>query len=187
MRFLPSTRYSGRIPAVPRERPNGMPLCRWLASGLLVLCCAGRVCLASSQPGPASPAANAAHITLGRAAVSLYGPWKFTIGASPLDPRTGQPLWAEPGFDDSRWENVDLTPSSGAANPITGVAGYVPGWTQKGHPGYWGPAWYRLRVRISAEPGVPFAVAGPQLDDIYQLYDNGVLAGHFGSFLPHGH
>jgi hypothetical protein len=45
-----------------------------------------------------------------RRPVPLYGPWRFTVGDSPIDPRTGQPLWAEPGFDDSHWETVDLTP-----------------------------------------------------------------------------
>jgi hypothetical protein len=144
-----------------------------------------------AAPAPSQSAAqtpqDSVHITLGRAAVSLYGPWKFTTGDSPLDPKTGQPLWAQPGFDDSHWENVDLTPASGAQNPITGTAGYVPGWTQKGHPGYWGYAWYRIRIHIDADPGIRFALAGPSIDDAYQLYDNGILSGHFGSFLPHGH
>ncbi|HEX3986694.1 MAG TPA: PP2C family protein-serine/threonine phosphatase [Acidobacteriaceae bacterium] len=159
---------------------------RRLAPGLLILAFAVRVCFAA-PPSSAPPAQDSAHITLGRAAVSLYRPWKFTVGDSPIDPETGRPLWAEPGFDDAHWENLDLTPASGAENPITGIAGYVPGWTHRGHPGYWGYAWYRIRVDISAEPGTRLAVAGPQIDDAYQLYDNGILTGHFGSFLPHGH
>jgi hypothetical protein len=80
------------------------------------------------------------HITLGQSAVPLYGPWKFTVGDSPIDPRTGQPLWAEPDFDDSKWETVDLTPKDGAFDPGAGLSGYVPGWTAKGHPGSWGYA-----------------------------------------------
>ena len=48
------------------------------------------------------------HITLGQSVVPLYGPWKFSVGDSPLDPATGGPLWAQPGFDDSKWETVDL-------------------------------------------------------------------------------
>jgi len=165
-----------------------MRFCRCLAPSLLLF-----VLAAFAAPSPAHsattgpPTQDSLQITLGRAAASLYGPWKFTVGDSPLDPKTGQPLWAEPGFDDSRWETVDLTPTSGAQNPITGVAGYVPGWTKRGHRGYWGYAWYRIRIHIDAEPGVRFAVAGPSIDDAYQLYDNGQLAGHFGSFLPHGH
>ena len=52
------------------------------------------------------------HVTLGQSVVPLYGPWKFTVGDSPIDPSTHTPLWAEPGFDDSRWETVDLTPKA---------------------------------------------------------------------------
>ncbi|HZZ41210.1 MAG TPA: PP2C family protein-serine/threonine phosphatase [Acidobacteriaceae bacterium] len=168
-----------------------MRFCRCLAPGFFMLALAVRVGFAAPSPVLSSSASQAPqdslHISLGRAAVSLYGPWKFTVGDSPLDPRTGQPLWSDPGFNDSGWETVDLTPASGAENPITGTAGYVPGWTKRGHPGYWGYAWYRIRIHTDAEPGIRFALAGPQIDDAYQLYDNGVLAGHFGDFLPHGH
>ena len=45
------------------------------------------------------------HVTLGQSVVPLYGPWKFTVGDSPVDPSTHSPLWAEPGFDDSRMGN----------------------------------------------------------------------------------
>ena len=41
-------------------------------------------------------------IQLGDSVAPLYGPWKFTVGDSPVD-ASGQPLWAEPGFDDSKW------------------------------------------------------------------------------------
>jgi hypothetical protein len=43
-----------------------------------------------------SAADNMAEISLGQSAVPLYGPWKFTIGDSPLDPGTHAPLWACP-------------------------------------------------------------------------------------------
>jgi hypothetical protein len=122
-------------------------------------------------------------VTLGQSAVPLYGPWKFTVGDSPLDPKTGKPLWAESGFDDSKWETVDLTPKDGAFDPVIGTASYVPGWTAKGHPGYWGYAWYRIRVQVQARAGAELALAGPtNVDDAYQVFDNGVLAGHFGDF-----
>ena len=32
------------------------------------------------------------HIVLGRSAVPLYGPWKFTVGDSPLDPVSNTPI-----------------------------------------------------------------------------------------------
>jgi hypothetical protein len=136
---------------------------------------------ATEQPG--QPMNNIAHITLGQSAVPLYGPWKFMVGDSPIDPRTGQPLWAEPDFDDSKWETVDLAPEGGATDPIAGQSGYVPGWTTKGHPGYWGYAWYRIRVKVHARQGAELALAGPaDVDDAYQVFDNGGLAGHFGGF-----
>jgi hypothetical protein len=126
---------------------------------------------------------GAAHITLGKSAVPLYGPWKFTVGDSPIDPRTGTQLWAEPDFDDSKWETVDLTPRTGAIDPIMGLQGYIPGWTANGHPGYFGYAWYRIRVLVHSHPGDVLALAGQaDVDDAYQVFDNGVLAGHFGNF-----
>ena len=42
----------------------------------------------------------ATRITLGQSIVPLTGPWKFHVGD---DPR-----WADPHFDDSQWETVDL-------------------------------------------------------------------------------
>ena len=126
---------------------------------------------------------GAAEISLGQSAVPLYGPWKFTVGDSPVDPVTHGPLWAEPGFDDSKWEAVDLTPKEGSFDSTTGTSGYVPGWTAKGHPGYWGYAWYRIRVHLQERPGEKLALAGPySVDDAYQVFDNGELAGRFGDF-----
>jgi Stage II sporulation protein E (SpoIIE) len=122
-------------------------------------------------------------IALGKSAVALTGPWKFTIGDSPIDPATGKPLWADPAFDDSAWENVDLTPKSGAQNPINGIPDSVPGWTARGHAGYWGYGWYRVRLRIHSEPGTQFALEGPaSVDDAYQVFANGSPIGHFGDF-----
>src|SRR5579863_9878641 len=95
-------------------------ICRALP-GLFLL---ASVALSAQVPVQAAPV----EITLGQAAAPLFGPWKFTIGDSPLDPAIGQPLWAEPGFDDSHWETVDLTPKSGSFDPIGGTSGYVPGW-----------------------------------------------------------
>jgi hypothetical protein len=122
-----------------------------------------------------------AEISLGQSAVPVYGPWKFTVGDSPINTKTGQPLWAEPDFDDARWETVDLTPKEGSFD--FGSAGYVPGWEAKGHPGYWGYAWYRIRVHLQERPGEKLALAGPSdVDDAYQVFDNGELVGSFGDF-----
>ena len=140
----------------------------------------GLTCLGRTQ---AAPSANTPQINVGRAIVRLYGPWKFQIGDSPADPSTGAPLWAAPGFDDSSWETVDLTPANGAFDPVAGMANYVPGWTVKGHPRYSGYAWYRVRVNVSADSDVPLAIAGPSdVDDAYQLFANGKMLGSFGTF-----
>jgi hypothetical protein len=128
-------------------------------------------------------AEKTAQVDLGQSSVPLYGPWKFTVGDSPVDPKTGQPLWADPGFNDAAWENVDLTPTTGSVDPLTGMTGFIPGWTVKGHKGYWGYAWYRIRVQVEALPGQELALAGPaDIDDVYQVFANGTLIGHFGDF-----
>jgi hypothetical protein len=125
-------------------------------------------------------------INLGHSSLPLYGPWKFTVGDSPIDLTTGQPLWAESNFDDSHWENVDLTPASGSIDPLAGFTGFVPGWTVLGHAGYWGYAWYRIRVDVQVQPGQELALAGPSdVDDVYQIFSNGVLVGEFGDFSGH--
>jgi len=79
-------------------------------------------------PAPASPAKTASvaappveRITVGHSTAPLYGPWKFHLGDSPLNPVTHAPLWAERDFDDSQWETVDLTPPDKSLDPIYGV------------------------------------------------------------------
>lgn len=126
---------------------------------------------------------TATGIELGPAAISLYGPWKFTVGDSPIDSRSGRPLWAEPDFDDSRWETADLTPGEGALDPLLGTQQYVPGWTAHGHPGYWGYAWYRIHLQVHTTGEQALALEGSEdVDDAYQVFANGQLEGSFGRF-----
>ncbi|HEV2446988.1 MAG TPA: hypothetical protein VGS58_13750, partial [Candidatus Sulfopaludibacter sp.] len=100
-----------------------------------------------------------------------------------MDPRTGTPLWAETGFEDAHWETVDLTPQSGAADPFTRDPRYVQGWTRKGHPGYWGYAWYRLQIPVTSLPGEKLALLTyGWVDDGFQVFDNGELLGSWGKF-----
>jgi hypothetical protein len=177
------TAYSLNRLSPHKRSPNGTKR-RFVVFDPGVLVC-GTLAAAQVAPQSAPPAQSqsAARITLGQSAVPLFGPWKFTVGDSPIDPKTGKPLWAEPDFDDSRWETVDLTPKNGAIDPGGGNSGYVPGWTAKGHPGYWGYAWYRIRVQVQARPGQELALAGPaDVDDAYQVFENGELTGHFGDF-----
>jgi hypothetical protein len=136
--------------------------------------------LAQAVPAAAAPIA---HITVGDSTAPLNGPWKFHIGDSPVDPVSHVPLWAEPGFDDSNWETVDLTPLNGSLDPVYGVSGMVPGWTARGHAGDWGYGWYRLRVQVMASAGEKLAIEGPPgVDDGYQVFQNGKLLGSFGGF-----
>ncbi len=158
---------------------------------LKIAACAALLCAIFVTKAPAQHAAATATsqvsetnqvIQLGDSVVPLYGPWKFTVGDSPLD-ASGQPLWAAPGFDDSKWEPQDLTPKDGSIDPVSGLSGYVAGWTSRGHPGYWGYAWYRIRVKVESKPGEKLALAGPaNVDDAYQVFDNGNLIGAFGTF-----
>ncbi len=137
---------------------------------------------ASPRPAAVTPE-NTAQITLGKSVVPLYGPWKFQIGDSPIDPATHQPLWAESGFDDSRWETVSLKPEPGVTDPYNGDPRYVTGWTTKGHPGYMGYAWYRLSVPAAASDGSQLALAYPiYVDEGYQVFFNGKLLGGSGKF-----
>jgi hypothetical protein len=111
----------------------------------------------------------------GQASTPLTGPWKF---------QTGDDLrWAAADFDDSSWESVDLAAPPDARDNDVGLPGYVPGWASRGHAGYYGYAWYRLRLTITAPPEEPLAVAGPMaVDSAYQLYVNGRLLGGVGDF-----
>jgi len=122
-------------------------------------------------------AAREVHIASDDDALVLNGPWRFHVGD---DTR-----WADPAFDDTGWETVDLTPSPGDHDPDVGLTRYVPGWQAKGHAGYFGYAWYRSRVSIDARriPGKPLALCGPfYVDNAYQLYVDGRLLGGAGDF-----
>lgn len=138
---------------------------------------------ASTAALAAQPRTAAAPVVLGEATVPLYGPWKFHIGDSPVDPVLHAPLWARPDFDDSGWEDVDLAPQPGSVDPYNGDPRYIRGWTAKGHPGYMGYAWYRLRVQVRARDGERLALDCPvYVDDGYQVFANGQRLGEAGHF-----
>jgi signal transduction histidine kinase len=118
-------------------------------------------------------------IMIGRSRAPLYGPWRFCAADSPVDLVTKVPLWAEPGFDDSKWEIVDLTPRGAS----TADPNYVPGWTAQGHRGHWGYGWYRLQLDVDSNTSKRLALAGPaSVDDAYEVYANGKRLGSFGDF-----
>ena len=140
---------------------------------------------AQSASTPAS--SSITQITLGQSIVALNGPWKFHIGDSPEATGSQGPQWASPDFDDSQWETVNLPHIEDAPSDPDGFfARNAPGWTAKGHPGYWGYAWYRIRVRVSVHPAEKLALAGPsRVSNGYQVFANGVLLGSFGKFSGH--
>ncbi len=137
---------------------------------MLLLILIVSACCLRAQTAPA----NAVPIVFGHSVVALNGPWKFHIG--------DDPQWANPNFDDSQWETVDLTPRPGVADPFTRNPAYVPGWTTQGHPGYWGYAWYRIRFAAAAGPGENLAVMADGVDDGYQVFAQGKLLGSNGQF-----
>lgn len=119
----------------------------------------------SGPPVAAMPDTALIPVRLGDSSVDLNGPWKFHTG--------DDQAWADPKFDDSAWDTLDLTPRKGTAGK---------GWTRRGYPGYAGFAWYRLRINLE---GVNHRLAlkmPDQADDAYQVYVNGQFVGEFGKF-----
>lgn len=107
--------------------------------------------------------------------VTLSGPWRFQVGD---DPR-----WADPGFDDSAWETVDLAAPASATDGDVGLPNYAPGWSARGHAGYHGYAWYRIALSLSTPMDDSLALLGPwAVDSAYQVYANGALLGGVGNF-----
>ena len=132
-------------------------------------------------PSPAAPGAKSAvnpgsfveQIRLGDSVVPLVGPWKFSTGDNPA--------WSQPGFDDSAWTEMDMTPPTSRAHPNRPLR--LPGWTARGFPGYSGYAWYRLTIDVQGS-GQPLSLKMPghDIDDAYQVFVNGIPMGQFGRF-----
>jgi Stage II sporulation protein E (SpoIIE)/Beta-galactosidase jelly roll domain len=123
-----------------------------------------------SQNVSGAPTGSAIHARLGESAVELDGPWKFHVG--------DDPSWSQPDFDDSNWEEIDLTPDT-----RTGVA---PGWTAHGHRGYSGYAWYKIQVDVQGAKRSLALKMPDSFDDAYQVFVNGERIGEFGKFTDHG-
>lgn len=114
-------------------------------------------------------------VSIGHDDVALNGPWKFQLG--------DDPHWAAPSFDDSSWEDMDLSAPPDANDGDVGITPYTSGWDLKGHRGYQGYAWYRLRVSVTALQGATLALLGPwAVDSTYQVYADGMLLGGVGGF-----
>jgi len=107
--------------------------------------------------------------------ITLNGPWKFMA--------EDNMQYAESNYNDSQWENMDLTAPPRVHDDDVGLSGYIPGWTAKGYPNYSGYAWYRLKVSLDSLSGNNLVFAAPPaIDDAYQLFINGSLLGGAGDF-----
>src|SRR5271156_6722631 len=81
-----------RAAAFLQERGSIAPWQDAFALRFLCFCYSDGWAQAQAVPvKPESAADNMAEISLGQSAVPLYGPWKFTIGDSPVDPVTHAP------------------------------------------------------------------------------------------------
>lgn len=144
---------------------------------LLPLACAAQSAAPSSSvqgaPPAVAPGGFVEQVRLGDSVVPLVGPWKFSTGDNPA--------WSQPGFDDSSWTEMDMTSPTSHAHPTRRLR--LPGWTERGFPGYSGYAWYRLTIDVQGS-GQPLALKMPghDVDDAYQVFVNGVPIGHLGRF-----
>src|SRR5277367_3951049 len=81
----------------------------------------------------------------GKGFVEVGGLWHF---------RTGDDLaWAQPGYNDSDWEQLhgDKT------------------WGAQTHPSYVGFAWYRKAIEVTGASG-QLTILMPPVDDAYEVY-----------------
>ena len=130
---------------------------------------AALLCLPLRSPGAFVSSTPSAPLTidgLGKGVAPLAGPWQFHLGDNPA--------WAATGVDDATGHN--------GWEQLTADAP----WGTQGHPSYTGYAWYRRQLNITpatgASPDVSLLI--PQIDDVYEIYWNGVPVGHLGKFPP---
>ncbi|ARA94872.1 hypothetical protein AWN76_018075 [Rhodothermaceae bacterium RA] len=109
-----------------------------------------------AAPSPAQPSEEWERL------IDLRGPWRFDIGDAPDR--------AEPEYDDGNWEAL-----------------FVPArWEDEGFFGYDGVAWYRKRVVIPADlAGRALFLHLGRIDDIDEVYVNGLFVGRTGTWAPH--
>ena len=90
---------------------------------------------------------------------ALDGPWRFHTGDNPV--------WANPGFDDSRWSLLSTDQS----------------WAKQGFKGYSGLAWYRMQVQLPAQHQ-SLALYFSGIVNSCEVFANGRLIGHVGGLPP---
>src|SRR3984885_2646674 len=136
---------------------------------LTLIAVAAMLCPYLQLHGADLPGAPAAPLTiegLGKGVAPLDGPWQFHLGDNPA--------WAAPGVDDATGHN--------GWEQLTADAP----WGTQGHASYAGYGWYRRQINITPAPGASSDVTLliPAIDDVYELYWNGVSIGQLGTFPP---
>ncbi|MGA2537441.1 MAG: PP2C family protein-serine/threonine phosphatase [Terracidiphilus sp.] len=111
-----------------------------------------------------APAVAFSAAGIGTGSRAIDGLWQFHLGDDP-DGKLG---WAQPGFDDSKWERVP------ADRP----------WAYAGHWGYTGYAWYRRQIALDPTDKNPLALLLPPLDTVAEVYWNGAKVGGIGTVPP---
>jgi hypothetical protein len=125
--------------------------------GLVLLAAGCVVAHAEQPPPPASP--TLVLDSLGKGTIPLDGPWQFHPG--------DDMAWAAEGFDDSGWEQVDVSKP----------------WGDQGHWAYAGHAWYRRHIEIRKEPNgaADISLYVPIASCAYEIYWNGRFIGRTDS------
>jgi hypothetical protein len=91
---------------------------------------------------------------------NLEGMWSFTVGDNMQ--------WADPAYNPTDWDKIP-----------------VPGQWENHYPGYNGFAWYRRTFDIRSVPGEgTIALMLGYIDDVDEVFINGVKVGQSGSFPP---
>jgi hypothetical protein len=93
--------------------------------------------------------------------IPLDGLWRFQPGDSPIV--NGEPLWANPAFDDSSWTTLRSDRS----------------WSDQGYPTLGGYAWYRFQIRIPAGQGPTSLLLAPMLTS-YRVFVDSTPEGGLG-------
>lgn len=92
--------------------------------------------------------------------VNLKGSWYFSVG--------DDPAWANPKTDVSNWDKI-----------------YVPGQWEDYYKDYNGYAWYRKNFDMNSYPPKgTLALLMGKIDDVDEVFVNGVKVGQTGSFFP---
>lgn len=130
------------------------PADRWVRVLGIAALFFGGVCV-RAQVNATSPAAPFVVSGLGKGTIPIDGLWQFHIGDNTS--------WASPSFDDSQWEQIDVSKP----------------WGAQGHWAYTGHAWYRRHIEIKDGASVArdIALYVPIASCSYEVYWNGRLIG----------